>query len=195
MSKKNNRQAVIASSETKKSSIWQQLKSNGLTVVISILIAVLIRIFLAEPRYIPSESMFPTLSTGDRLVVEKLSYKFHPPEVGDIVVFHPPSQLILQGYDPNQAFIKRVIATEGQIVEIRNSVVYVNGVALKEKYVAQSPEYELKAVQVPKGGLFVLGDNRNLSNDSHIWGFLPQENAIGHAIWRYWPLSKFGDIA
>jgi signal peptidase I len=182
------------SQNAEKSSFWQKMRENGQTILIALVLAFIIRTFIAEPRYIPSNSMFPTLETGDRLVVEKISYRFHPPIKGDIVVFEPPSQLILQGYDRTQAFIKRTIATAGQTVAVKNGTVYVDDRPLEEKYIAESPRYNLEPVSVPEGSIFMMGDNRNNSNDSHIWGFLPQQNAIGHAVFRFFPLDRIGKV-
>ena len=176
------------------SSLWQQLRENGFTIFIAIVLAFLIRVFIAEPRYIPSDSMFPTLLQGDRLVVEKVSYYFHSPVRGDIIVFQPPVQLQMQGYDKNQAFIKRMIARGGEIVAVQHGVVSINEQALPENYVAELPRYNLPPLQVPEGTVFVMGDNRNNSNDSHIWGFLPEKNIIGHAVFRFWPLPRIGNV-
>ncbi|MEL7418581.1 MAG: signal peptidase I [Cyanobacteria bacterium J06631_6] len=175
--------------------LWRSIKENTTTVVVALTLALIIRIFIAEPRYIPSESMSPTLETGDRLVVEKVGYKFHPPEKGDIVVFQPPEMLRLIGnFDKSQAFIKRAIAKSGETVAVKDGVVYVNNQPLEEDYIAAPPEYDLIPVTVPEGQLFVMGDNRNNSNDSHIWGFLPTENVIGHAVFRFWPLRRIGTV-
>lgn len=176
-------------------SLWQTIKSNGTTVAIALLISLLIRLFIAEPRYIPSESMFPTLEIGDRLIVEKVSYRFGEIHHGDIVVFQPPPQLQRQGYQMNQAFIKRAIGLTGDTIEVADGVVYVNNQPLRENYIAQPPQYNLMPVTVPEGTVFVMGDNRNNSNDSHIWGFLPQNNILGHAVFRFWPLSRFGKVS
>ena len=97
----------------------KKIKENSTTVLIALTLAFIIRVFIAEPRYIPSESMLPTLETGDRLVVEKVAYKFHAPHRGDIVVFQPPVQLQDLGYEKNQAFIKRAIATAGDTVAVK----------------------------------------------------------------------------
>jgi signal peptidase I len=110
------------------------------------------------------------------------------------VVFDPPQQLQIQGYDKNQAFIKRVIGTPGQIIQVRNGKVYRNNVPIQEDYIAEPPNYQMEAVQVPENYLFVMGDNRNNSNDSHVWGFLPKDNVIGHACYRFWPLSRLGRV-
>ncbi|MEL4894740.1 signal peptidase I [Crocosphaera sp. Alani8] len=177
-----------------KNNIGQIIWENVQILVIAVILAFIIRTFIAEPRYIPSESMSPTLETGDRLVVEKVSYYFHPPQNGDVVVFEPPMQLQLQGYDKGQAFIKRIIATGGETVEVKEGFVYVNDYPLEEDYILESPHYNLEAVEVPEGYLFVMGDNRNNSNDSHVWGFLPEENIIGHAIFRFFPFQRIGNI-
>ncbi|HBE17048.1 MAG TPA: signal peptidase I [Cyanobacteria bacterium UBA11149] len=172
----------------------EQIRENVQIVAIALVLALLIRSFIAEPRYIPSDSMIPTLATGDRLVVEKISSYFHPPTRGDIIVFEPPPQLQRRGYSKDQAFIKRVIGTPGEIVQVQNGQVYLNGTPLEEDYIAQPPAYNMPPVQVPEGQLFVMGDNRNNSNDSHVWGFLPQPNIIGKAIWRFWPPHRIGNI-
>ena len=179
---------------SQKTSTWESIKENIVTIGIAVAIAVIIRIFIAEPRYIPSESMYPTLTTGDRLIVEKVSYNFNPVNRGDIVVFQPPEQLQVQGYGANQAFIKRIIATSGETVKVDNGIVYINERPLKENYIAQLPNYKLFPVTVPEGKIFVMGDNRNNSNDSHLWGFLPESNIIGRAIFRFWPLDRIGNV-
>ncbi|MDJ0844351.1 signal peptidase I [Crocosphaera sp.] len=182
------------SASTQTNNTWQIIWENVQILVIAVILAVIIRTFIAEPRYIPSESMYPTLETGDRLVVEKVSYYFHPPQTGDIIVFEPPIQLQLQGYEKQQAFIKRIIAMGGDTVAVKEGQVYVNNQPLKENYILQPPYYNLQSVKVPDGYLFVMGDNRNNSNDSHVWGFLPEENIIGHAVFRFFPFNRIGSI-
>jgi len=180
---------------TEKSPSWlEQILETTKIIVISSILALVIRGFIAEPRYIPSDSMLPTLHQGDRLVVEKVSYHFHSPQSGDIVVFEPPKQLLQVGYEKEQAFIKRVVGTEGDTVEVKEGKVYRNGQSLAENYILESPNYRLPPIKVPQGELFVMGDNRNNSNDSHIWGFLPTQNVIGKAILRFFPFSKIGII-
>jgi signal peptidase I len=171
---------------------WQKWGENIIILVLALGLAFVIRTFVAEPRYIPSESMFPTLEIGDRLIVEKLSYHSHPPRRGDIVVFAPPPQLQEQGYLEEQAFIKRVIGLPGNTIEIKNGHVYVDRELLTETYIAEAPDYAMSPMIVPPDQLFVMGDNRNNSNDSHVWGFLPQSNIIGHACFRFWPIDRFG---
>ncbi|MBD2020698.1 signal peptidase I [Leptolyngbya sp. FACHB-36] len=173
---------------------WRAWWENAQILVVALILALLIRAFVAEPRYIPSDSMFPTLQVGDRLVVEKVSYRLHPPEFGDIVVFDPPLQLQTQGYAKDQAFIKRIIGTPGQRIQVRDGAVYVNDRPLKEPYIADDPAYAWGPAVVPNNEYFVMGDNRNNSNDSHVWGFLPQENIIGRAWFRFWTLKRVGWI-
>lgn len=176
------------------SNFKKQLWENLQIILIALVLAFALRAFVAEPRYIPSDSMLPTLEQGDRLVVEKVSYYFHPPAKGDIVVFSPPDQLQMQGYEKEQAFIKRVIGTSGDIVAVNSGILYVNNQPLKEDYILEPPNYLLQPVKVPPGYLLVMGDNRNNSNDSHIWGFLPEKNVIGHAIFRFWPGDRLGRV-
>lgn len=174
--------------------VWRNQQENFQLLFIALCLALLIRTFVAEPRYIPSDSMLPTLQMGDRMVVEKISYRFHPPATGDIVVFDPPQQLQILGYAKDQAFIKRIIGKPGQIVKINNGKVYLNGKPLEEDYIAQPPAYEWGAKQVPEDEFFVMGDNRNDSNDSHVWGFLPREKIIGRALFRFWPFNRVGFV-
>ncbi|MBD2253122.1 signal peptidase I [Nostoc parmelioides] len=185
-------------SDTKQASTpskaWRGWQENLTLIAIALCLALLIRTFIAEPRYIPSESMVPTLYEGDRLVVEKVSYNFQPPTTGDIVVFQPPAELQRRGYPKDQAFIKRVIATPGEIISVNNGKVYLNGKALPEEYIAEPPNQPFPPVKVPENQFFVMGDNRNNSNDSRYWGFLPKENIIGRAVFRFWPPNRLGII-
>ncbi|MEC4805341.1 MAG: signal peptidase I [Jaaginema sp. PMC 1079.18] len=171
---------------------WRDRLSHLQTFAIAIVLALLLRIFVAEPRYIPSDSMFPTLKIGDRVVIEKISYNLHPPQRGDIVVFSPPPQLQRQGYKPDQAFIKRIIGEAEHTVSVRNQQVYIDDQALPENYIAEAPAYDLDTLPIPPQTVFVMGDNRNNSNDSHIWGVLPNKQIIGRAIFRFWPLNRIG---
>ncbi len=164
------------------------------TIVVAVALALLVRLFIAEPRFIPSDSMVPTLAVGDRLVIEKISYAFREPQPGDIVVFVPPEALQAQGYEANQVFIKRLIAGPGQVVQVQDGHVWVDGVAIAEPYIAEPPNYVLNPLVVPPDQVFMLGDNRNYSFDSHVWGFLPRQNIIGRAIVRFWPLDRLGVV-
>jgi signal peptidase I len=161
------------------------------TIGLSVILAFGIRTFVAEARYIPSGSMLPTLEIDDRLVVEKVSYYFNPPERGDIVVFWPPETLTPPG-ERRDAFIKRIIGLPGDVVEIRDGKVFVNEEPIEEDYIQEPPNYQWGPEEVPQGEYLVLGDNRNSSYDSHSWGFVPEENIIGKALVRFWPPRRLG---
>jgi signal peptidase I len=174
--------------------IWRKQQENLTLVVIALCLAFAIRTFVAEPRYIPSDSMVPTLHTGDRLVVEKVSYRFKMPKTGDIIVFRPPATLQRLGYPKDQAFIKRIIGEPGETISISNGKVFLNGQPLQEDYIAEPPILPLQPQTVPPDQYFVMGDNRNDSNDSRFWGFLPRKNIIGRAVFRFWPFERIGGI-
>ncbi|MGL5035025.1 MAG: signal peptidase I [Microcystaceae cyanobacterium] len=160
------------------------------TLAIAGVLAVGIRTFIAEARYIPSSSMEPTLLINDRLIIEKVSYHFHDPKRGDIVVFNPTQALIEKNF--KDAFIKRIVGLPGDKVAVRNGVVYVNDGVITENYIAQKPSYQFGPVTVPPNQYLVLGDNRNNSYDSHFWGFVPREKLIGRAFFRFWPFNRTG---
>jgi len=176
------------------SKAWRSLRENLILITIALVLAFFIRTFIAEPRYIPSDSMLPTLETGDRLVIEKISYRFTSPKFGDIVVFQPPPELQRRGYSQDQAFIKRIIGTPGDTLKIDNGKVYLNGNILQENYIKEPPLQAFQLVRVPQNQYFMMGDNRNDSNDSRYWGFLPKKNMIGKAIFRFWPPGRIGGI-
>ncbi|MBF2027263.1 MAG: signal peptidase I [Oscillatoriales cyanobacterium C42_A2020_001] len=192
-SEKTSEQSVSTATSAVKSpaQIWWD---NFQILFIALILALLIRLFVAEPRFIPSDSMVPTLEIGDRLVVEKVSYRLHSPEFGDIVVFDPPPQLQQFGFKKDQAFIKRIIGKPGQTVQVSGGKVYVDDRPLLEPYIAAPPDYVLPPVQVPAGQFFVMGDNRPNSNDSHVWGFLPASNIIGRACFRFYPFERIGIV-
>jgi signal peptidase I len=127
-------------------------------------------------------SMQPTLYEGELLVVYKLAYQFGEPHRGDIIVFH-------HNTEPPEDYIKRVIGLPGDTVAIHNGTVAINGQIIHEPYIASEPAYD-GSWQVPADFLFVLGDNRNRSSDSHIWGFVPQSTVVGRAVVIYWPLTS-----
>lgn len=163
---------------TTKKQIWEWTRLLTLVLVLSFTF----RHFIAEARYIPSESMEPTLKVGDRLYIEKLSDTI---ERGDIVVFKstPESHL-------DEDMIKRVIGLPGETVEIKDGIVYVNDQPLDEPYESEKPQKDFAPVTVPEGKLFVMGDNRNNSFDSRAWGMLPRENVIGKAVVKYYPFNE-----
>jgi len=159
---------------------WQKQAESIRIIVFSLLVASLLRWFVIEPRYIPSGSMEPTLQVNDRIMVEKVSYHWRAPKRGEIIVFEPP-------FAGGKAYIKRVIGLPGEEIAICGGKVFINGTPLEEPYILEKPDYEIPPYVIPPGYYWVMGDNRNNSNDSHIWGLLPQENIIGRAIFRFWP--------
>ncbi len=166
----------------------------GKTIALSLILAIGIRTFVAEARWIPSESMVPTLKVNDKLIVDKLSYDFTNPARGDIVVFSPTDNIIKANPSLKEAFIKRIIGLPGDKVEVKGERVYVNDRPLQERYIEDEPHYQFGPVTVPPNSYLVLGDNRNDSWDSHYWGFVPRNHIIGHAIVRFWPLDRIGEL-
>lgn len=159
-------------------------------VIIAIALSWVIRTFVIEARFIPSGSMLPTIQLGDKIMVDKFFYKtFGSVSYGDLIVFHPPESV-----HSADDFIKRVIGLPGDTIEIQGHQLFRNGTAVEEPYVAERMMGSYGPITVPEDSLFVLGDNRNASDDSRIWGFLPMENVAGKALFRYWPLSSFGAI-
>ncbi len=171
--------------------LMRQLRSLALWL----LLALLLRWIVVEPRWIPSGSMLPTLQLQDRILVEKVRPRFRQPlTTGTIVVFHPPAALRAAGYDPGAALIKRVVAVGGDRVAVSAGQLRRNDIPVQESWRSEPMDYELAPLTVPPDHVLVLGDNRNASLDSHLWGPLPVEDVIGTAIWRYWPLERFGPI-
>ena len=166
----------------------------GRTIGLSIILALGIRTFVAEARWIPSESMVPTLKINDKLIVDKLSYHFTNPQRGDIVVFSPTDEIKKENPNLRDAFIKRIIGLPGDKVEVKGERVYINDRPLQEKYIEDAPQYQFGPAIVPPDSYLVLGDNRNNSYDSHYWGFVPQDHIIGRAIVRFWPPNRIGEL-
>jgi len=181
--------------EEKRNSIIRDLKN----LLIWIAIALIIRWQVLEPRWIPSGSMLPTLQIQDKILVEKITPKITSKSNlskfrNKIIVFNVPEQLIKAGYEKNTALIKRVIGVPGDKIEVKEGKLYLNDIA-QDNYISdKNINYSIGPLIVPEQSFWVMGDNRNNSMDSHIWGFLPYEKIIGRAIVRYWPLNKLGPI-
>lgn len=165
------------------------------TVVPAVLIALLINLFMAQATRVYGQSMEPNLHTDQRLVVEKISYNrylrqfvgFHGPKRGDVVVIRPPNQ-------PGELLIKRVIGLPGDAVEIHDGYVFVNNTRLNEPYLMNGTSGSYGPIIVPPLNIFVMGDNRNFSNDSRNFGTVPLKNVIGRAWFSYWPLDQIGFV-
>ena len=148
---------------------------------------ILIMIFLYEPVRIDGNSMAPLLSDGERIFIRKMVYHLEPIQRGDVVVFKYP-------LDGRKSLIKRIVALPGESVVIRRGLVYVNGGRIREPYVPS--EYDdpgdFGPEQVPNDSYFVLGDHRNSSNDSRVFGPVASQLIYGRAVFAYWPMSHFG---
>lgn len=157
-----------------------------------VLVFLIIRPFIVQAFFIPSESMLPTLQVRDHILVNKFIYRFKEPAYGDVVVFRAPSSASGDGTEKD--FIKRLIGREGDVIEVKNGAVYRNGERLQEPYVLQPPDYEMKPVKIPEGKVFVMGDNRANSNDSHAWGPLNSDRILGKAMIIFWPPNRIGRV-
>lgn len=165
-----------------------------LTVLFALVLSMLMRVFVAEFYEIPSGSMLETIQLGDRLLGEKLSLRWEPPQAGDIVTFEDPD-------GSTATLIKRVIATEGQTVDLQDGMVIVDGVVLSEDYVGDKPSYALDGhasnlaenvtfpYVVPEGCVWVMGDNRTNSLDSRYFGAIPVSSVTSRAVFIFWPPS------
>ena len=181
------------------------------TVLLALLIFLVLQ-FSVQNFRVEGSSMQPTLTEGQYLLVNKIVYlrvaqeslanllpwvseeedqslfAFHQPEQGEVIIFHFPR-------DPSRDFVKRVIGVPGDVVEIQEGTVSVNGVALDEPYITQHDSRTIGRLEVPPDSYYVLGDNRRASNDSRDWGFVPAENVIGRAWVSYWPPENFNVLS
>ncbi len=164
--------------------IGQGLRELISTILPAVLIALLIHLFLAQATRVEGYSMEPTLFGHQRLVIEKVSYHLHPPQRGDIVVIHVPNY--------REMLIKRVIGLPGETIQVSNGQVFVNGQPLEEPYLRTVTRGDYPATLIPEGHVFVMGDNRNNSNDSRSFGPVTYDDIVGKAWVRYWPVSDAG---
>lgn len=186
--------------------LWVQIKEWLPSILFAaILVFGVIRPFIVQAFKIPSGSMRPTLMEGDKLFVNKFIYRFHEPERGDIIVFKYPGN----PYEPNELksekkkdFIKRLAAFGGEVVEIRDGKILIDGKESDDPallgrffYFNHDPfGAPYQKVKVPADSYFVLGDNSANSRDSRFWGFVPKKNVLGKAFFRWWPLNKIGKL-
>jgi len=154
------------------------------TVLLTLLIFLAVRTLIQNFR-IEGTSMEPNLHDGQYLIINKLLYYLHPPERGDVVVFHYPK-------NPRRDFIKRVIGLPGEKVEVRGERIFINGEELEEPYTLHTSNYTWGPQRLGEDEYFVLGDNRNSSSDSHNWGSLSRDAIIGKAWISYWPPNYLG---
>lgn len=190
-------------------SFWKELP---ILIVVALVVAVLIKTFLIQAFFIPSGSMNDTLLEGDRVMVNKLAYRFGDPARGDVIVFNSPMLADGDGEtifgalvrhvaeslglsSPDSALIKRIIALGGETIEVRNNRVYVDGEPLDEPYLKEGsfmPDYG--PFTVPEGWVFVMGDNRSSSSDSRVFGPIQESEIVGRAFVRVWPPSRWGGL-
>ena len=191
----------------------QLAREIPLLIVLAILIAFLVKTFVAQAFYIPSGSMIPQLNIGDRVVVSKISYDLHDPNRGDIIVFDKPpgaggpapqskgtgvGRVVRDVFESigvlqpsTEEYIKRVIGLPGETVQGKNGHVYINGQELVEPYLPPgTTTSDFGPVPVPKDRLWVMGDNRSNSADSRVFGTIRQRTVVGRAILRVWPFGR-----
>jgi signal peptidase I len=188
---------------------WKELP---ILIVVALVVAVLIKTFLVQAFFIPSASMRDTLLEGDRVMVNKLAYRFGEPARGDVVVFDSPLEEHDDGENllgaivrnvgealgvstPDTALIKRVIAIGGDTLEVKGNTVFINGTAIDEPYLTRPigmPDFG--PFEVPIGHIFVMGDNRNQSEDSRRFGSVAETDIIGRAFVRVWPPGRWGGL-
>ncbi len=170
--------------------LHRELRSWARDLVVALGLATVIIIFLYQPVKVEGTSMAPLLSDQERIFINKFVYRFEPIERGDVVVFWYP-------LDRTKSFIKRVVGLPGDMVEIQQGRVYINSKPLEEPYVP--PQFEdttgYGPVRVPRESYFVMGDHRISSNDSRVFGPVPQAFIYGKAVFAYWPMTHFGTIS
>jgi len=168
--------------EVKKRPAWLSFSFELLqTLLMAVVLYFLIDAVLGRVR-VENISMQPSLKPGEFILVNKMEYRLGDFKRGDVVVFHYPR-------NPEEDYIKRIIGLPGDKVTIQNGQVLINNTVLQESYIASPPVYQ-GTWEVPEDSIFVLGDNRNQSSDSHSWGFVPKEFVIGKALVIYWPLEN-----
>ena len=162
------------------------LREIGETIIPAVVIALFINLFLAQATQVLGQSMEPTLHSAQRVVIEKITYRFHGPRRGDIVVIDSPKQ--------SEMLIKRVVGLPGETVEVRSGRVFIDGTLLEEDWAVKEGGGSYGPQTIPPLHVFVLGDNRGASNDSRSFGPVPIEDIVGHAWISYWPIEDIGFV-
>lgn len=186
---------IMAASFVKHERVRREAREWTEAIIVALILTLILRTFVVQAFKIPSGSMIPTLLQGDKLFVNKFIYRFRSPKRWEIIVFKYPE-------DPKKDFIKRLIATPGESVEIRQGAIYINGKRQTQPdeiagniYYNQEPYGSSgQAVKVPDNSYYVLGDNSLSSRDSRYWGFVPKKNMVGLAFVRWWPPSRIGRL-
>lgn len=163
------------------------------TLVIAGITALVLIGFVVRPFFIPSESMVPTLKVNDMVLVNELAYRVWSPARGDVIVFRPPSEARMGDKD----LIKRIVAGEGDTLEIRDTRLLINGEPQQEPFINHDGPFGMSdfgPVRIPPGHVFCMGDNRGNSDDSRFWGTLPRQNIIGKAFCIFWPPTRLGRV-
>ena len=181
----------------RKAYIISETKEWIKSIAIAIVIAVVFKATMVQSYAVPTGSMIPTIMPNDRVFGNRFVYYFREPKPGDVISFTPPESVPTRQktrFGTYIPFLKRVIAVHGDAIEVKDGKVFVNGKKIDEPYINDPPDYYMTPTVVPEGMFFVLGDNRQNSLDSHVWGFLPEKNVKAKAFFRYWPLNRIGVV-
>lgn len=168
----------------------RELRSWTRDLAIALGLAIVVMIFLYQPVKVEGTSMYPLLSDQERIFINKFVYRFEPIERGDVIVFWYP-------LDRSKSFIKRVVGLPGETIEIRLGHVYINGDELPDQYVPAGYLDGSNSVprHIPADSYFVMGDHRDSSNDSRVFGAVPRQYIYGKAVFAYWPVDHFGSLS
>jgi signal peptidase I len=186
---KAGEQADVVETTRQRSRALRWIIEVVVIVAAAFVLALLVQQFVVKPFAIPSPSMEPTLVEGDRVLVNRLVYHFRSPERGDVIVFHPPDR---PGSDP---FIKRVVAVSGDTISVHEGMLWLNGVAQDEPYIKEHPMLdEYPETTIASGYVWVMGDNRNNSGDSRVFGPVSEDAIMGEAFAVYWPVGHMSGL-
>lgn len=180
----------LSPSEGLSKSTKRNLRDVAIILIVAIVFGVIIRAFVFQSFYIPTGSMIPTLPIGDRVLVNKLAYDFHPVHRGDIIVFRTPPDD--RSNPAIKDLVKRVVGLPGDTVSSAHGKLYINGKPLSEPYLPKGTVTNgVPKTKIPPGELWVMGDNRQNSEDSRYFGPISEKLIVGRVFLRYWPLSNF----